>query len=65
MEFLHVIYKKIPVDEDNIFLANLTENNEVTQIKFKKSKIYTMSGLSINQDIQSNISLPKLKEKSP
>ena len=65
MEFLHVIYKKIPVDEDNIFLANLTENNEVTQIKFKKSKIYTMSGLSIDQDIQSNISLPKLKEKSP
>lgn len=65
MEFLHVIYKKIPVDEGNIFLANLTENNEVTQIKFKKSKIYAMSGLSIDQDIQSNISLPKLKEKSP
>ena len=29
MEFSLVFYKKIPLDEDNIFSANLTENDEV------------------------------------
>ena len=29
MEFSHVFCKEIPLDEDNIFSANLTENNGV------------------------------------
>ena len=58
MEFSEVFYKEIPLDEDNIFSGNLMENNEVEQVKFKKSKIYTISGLSIDQDTQSNVSLP-------
>ena len=58
MEFSHVFYKEPPVDEDNIFSANLTENNEIEQIKLKKSKIYAISGLSIDQDLKSNVSLP-------
>ena len=40
------------------FSANLTENNEIEQIKHKKSKIYAISGLSIDQDLKSNVSLP-------
>ena len=44
MEFSHVFYQEILVDEDNIFSANFTE-----QIKFKKSKVFAVSGLSIDQ----------------
>ena len=58
MEFLHVFYKEILVDEDNIFSANLTE-----QIKFKKSKIFAVSGLSIDPDIQSNVLLRNIEGK--
>ena len=36
MEYSHVFLKETPVDEDNIFSANLTENNEIGQIKLKK-----------------------------
>ena len=53
MEFSNVFYKELLVDEDNIFSANLTKNNELEQIKFKKSKIYFISGLSIDQDLKS------------
>ena len=48
MEFSHVFYKKIPLDKENIFSANLTENNEVEQIKLKKSKLNAISDPSIN-----------------
>ena len=63
MEFSHVFYKEIILDEGNIFSANLTENNEVEQVKFKKSKIHAISGLSIDQDTQSNVSLPNVEGK--
>ena len=63
MEFSHVLYKEIPLDEDNIFSANLTENKGVEQVKFKKSKIYAISGLSIDQDTQPNVSLPNIEGK--
>ena len=63
MEFSHVFYKEIPLDEDNVFSANLTKNNRVEQVKFKKSKIYAISGLSIDQDTQPNVSLPNIKGK--
>ena len=63
MEFSHVFYKELPVDEDNIFSANLTENNEIEQIKLKKSKIYAISGLSIYQDLKSNVSLPNIERR--
>ena len=52
---------ELPIDEDNIFSANLTENNEIEQVKLKKSKIYTISRLSIDQDLKSNLSLPKIE----
>ena len=49
MEFLHTFYKELPVDEDNIFSLNLSENNKVDSVKFDKPKKYEISGLSINQ----------------
>ena len=51
MEFSHLFYKDISLDEDNIFSTNITENNEVEQISFKKLKLYGVSGLLIDQDI--------------
>ena len=49
--------------EDNIFSANLTKNNEVERIRFDKSKLYAISGLSINQKIDANVSLPNVERK--
>ena len=62
MEFSHVLYKEILLDEDNILSANLTENNEAKQISFEKSNLYAISGLSINQDTTS-VSLPNIEGK--
>ena len=51
METVHIFYKDLPVDDNNIFVTNLTEKNEVEEIKFKKSWEYAITGLSFNQDI--------------
>ena len=51
MELIHIFYKELPVVENNIFIANLTEKNEVDTVKFKKSREYAVTGLSIKQDI--------------
>ena len=42
MRFSHLFYKDILLDEANIFSANLTENNEVEQISFKKNQNYML-----------------------
>ena len=53
MEPIHIFYKELPVDENNIFTANITAKNEVENVKFKKSLEHAVTGLSINQDIGS------------
>ena len=58
MEFSHVFYKELPLDNDNIFSANLTENNKVERIKFDKSKLFAISGLSIDQTVDRTVLLP-------
>ena len=55
MEPIHNFYKELPVDENNIFTANITEKNEVEKVKFRKSTEYAVIGLSINQDIDSSL----------
>ena len=35
MEPVHIFDKDLPVDENNIFVANQTEKNEVEEVKFK------------------------------
>ena len=51
------------MNEDNFFSANLTENKGFEQVKFRESKICTISGLSIDQDTQPNVSLPNIEGK--
>ena len=46
-------YKQLTVDGDNIFTTNITEKNEVENVKFKKSQEHGVTGLSINHDIGS------------
>ena len=55
MEPIHIFYRELPIDKNNIFTANLAEKNEVEEVKFKTSKEYAITGLSISQDIDSNI----------
>ena len=50
-----MLYKKLSIDENNIFTANLAEKNEVEEVKFKKSKEYAITVLSIKQDIDSSV----------
>ena len=50
MEPIHIFCKELPTDENNIFVVNLAEKNEVESVKFKKSREYATTGLSINQD---------------
>ena len=42
-------------------MTNLAENNEIEQIKLKKSKTYAISGISIDQDLKSIVSLPNIE----
>ena len=55
MEPIHIFYKGLPVDENNVFIANITEKNEVGNVKFKKSLEYAVTRPSINQDIGSEL----------
>ena len=53
MQPIHIFYKELPVDENNIFMVDITEKTRWTM--FKKSVEYAVTGLSINQDINSKI----------
>ena len=56
-------YREFPLDEDNIFSANLTENNKVEQISFETPKLCPINGLSLDQGTASNVSLPNIEGK--
>ena len=45
MKLIHFFYKELPVDENNIFTANITEKNEVEKKRFRKSTEYAVTGL--------------------
>ena len=55
MEPVHTFYKELPVDENNIFTVDITEKNEVENVKFKKSQEYAVIGLFIKQVIGSEL----------
>ena len=38
MEPIHIFYRELPLDENNIFTANLAEKNELEEVKFKNQK---------------------------
>ena len=52
MEPIHIFYRELFTDKNNIFLANLAMKNEIEEVKFKKSREYAVTGLSINHDLE-------------
>ena len=48
MEPIHIFYKELPADENNIFTADIAEKNDAENVKFKKSVKCAVTGLSIN-----------------
>ena len=55
MEPIHIFYKELSADKNKIFIANLVGKNEVEEVKFKKTREYAVTGLSINQDLDSKV----------
>ena len=55
MEPIHYFYKELPADKNNIFTGDIAEQKGVENVKFKKSQEYAVTGLSINQDIGSEL----------
>ena len=55
MKPIHIFSKELSTDKNNIFTANLAEQNEVVEVKFRKSREYAVTVLSINQDIHSDL----------
>ena len=47
MEPAYIFYKELPTDEENIFSLNISEKNEVENVKFLKSLEYGVTGLTI------------------
>ena len=58
MGMSHIFYEELPADDDNIFSANPTENNEIEEVVLRKDQNYMITGLSINQKIDSNAIIP-------
>ena len=63
MESAHIFYKELPIDDDNIFTANLSEKNKVQGVLFKKSNKYVVTGFCINQDTDTLIEVTDRNRK--
>ena len=55
LEPIHIFHKELSIDENDIFVVNLAEKNKVESVKLKKSREYAVTGLSINQDLDSKV----------
>ena len=51
MEPIYIFYRELPLDENNIFTANLTEKNEIEEVRFKKSKEYAITGFLLTKTL--------------
>ena len=50
MEPNQIFYKQLPIDENNVFTANVSKKNEVQNILFRESNEYAVIGLVISQN---------------
>ena len=64
MDHSHIFYKELPVDDENIFSANLAENNETEEVSLKKDKIYMVTGLSRYQKTDTDVIIPNLNVRN-
>ena len=63
MNLSHIFHKKIPADDDNIFFADLAENNDVEKVLLKKEQNYMVTGLSINQKAETDVIIHDLNAR--
>ena len=66
MEPIHIFYKELPVDENNIFTANITEKNEVEndidRLNFLSNSIQNLVNEKKEPDLGLKISNPETKD---
>ena len=62
IEAAHIYYKELVTDKENIFTANISQNNEAENKRFSKSHEYGVNGMAIKPDIGS-YSLIKVSDK--
>ena len=63
MKLTHIFYKELIADKENIFTANISQNNEVEIVKFSKFHEYDITRISIKPDIGDS-SLVKVIDES-
>ena len=62
MEPIHIFYSQPKIDGNNVFTANISQENEVENVIFKKNKECAITGMTIKPDIGS-YSLLKVSDK--
>ena len=63
MEPTHIFYKQLPIDENNVFTANVSKKNEVQNILFRKSNEYAIIVLVISQNTDNLIEVSDRNRK--
>ena len=48
MDLSYIYLKKIDIDQDNIFTAHFSKENEIQKVTFNKENEYGVTGLTIN-----------------
>ena len=51
MEPVHIFYNELKIEGNNIFTANISQENEVENVLFNKNKEYAITGMTIKLDI--------------
>ena len=63
MEPTHIFYKQLPIDENNVFTANVSKKNEVQNILFRKSNEYAIIVLVLSQNTDNLIEVSDRNRK--
>ena len=51
MEPIHIFYNEIETDNNNVFTANNSQENEVENVLFDKNKEYAITGMTVKPEI--------------
>ena len=47
MELIHIFYNELEIDGNDIFTANIFQENEIENVSFDKNKEYAVTGMTI------------------
>ena len=51
MEPIHIFYNELEIDGNNVFTVDISQENEVENVLFKKNKECAITGMTIKPDI--------------